>query len=112
MRTFYSVEDQSFDYTVSGGHHVCATAFEAFWNITTYCRVHIKTTIVEGRRLDIPHGNSERDYENWKTTLITNWFHSLIRVSEQQPDSDEVHIIECSLKQDLYEGNSFKLIIF
>ena len=107
LRTFYNTEEESFDYIVSGGHHVCSTAFEAFWNITRYCRIHIETAIREGRNLDDPHGNTNRDYENWKTVLVTNWLQSLVNVSEHQPDSDEVHTFECALKQDLYEGMSF-----
>ena len=104
LRTFYNTNDQSFSYTVSGGQNVCASAFEAFWNITKYCRLHVEASIRDGTDLNVPHGNSLRDYENWKTILVTQWLQALVDVSEHQPDTIEVHTIECALKRDLYEG--------
>jgi hypothetical protein len=102
MTSFWNADTNSFQFSV-GGRDVCPVAFCAFWHLTRYTFELITKCIREG--LDLPvHGNLGQDRDSIKEQMCEVYLTKLERVSEHQPDTEEIHLVEKVKKIDVYEA--------
>lgn len=95
-------ETQTFSFAI-GGRNVCSTAFRAFWHLTRHSFGLIIGCIKQG--LDLPvHGNLGQDRNATKEQMCSVFLSKLENVSEHQPDTEEVHLVERLNKIDVYEA--------
>jgi len=100
--SFWKEQTNSFEFTV-GGRAVCPVAFCAFWHLTRYSFDLLTTCIKEGRDLPV-HGNFGQDRDSVKEDMCAVYLSKLADVSDQQPDSEEIHLVERMHKIDVYEA--------
>jgi hypothetical protein len=78
-------------------------AFGIFWNLTLYSTSLLLKAIEEGVDIQV-HGNFGQDRDSVKKGLYNVFLSKLELVSEHQPDSEDVHLVECLQKIDCHEA--------
>jgi hypothetical protein len=102
MSGMYDSDANEFQFTVLGSP-VCPTAFREFWHLTQYGLELLCRCIRNDRDYPI-HANALLDKDDAKTRQCQLYLHRLEHVSEHQPDSEEVHLIERTTKTIVFEA--------
>jgi hypothetical protein len=76
-----------------GGRIVCKKAFGIFWHLISYSISLLLKAIEEGVDIQV-YGNFGQNRESVKESLCSIFLSKLELVSEHQPDSEDVHLVE------------------
>ena len=89
----FQVKDFTKQKLTKPGRAICKAAFQIFWHLTHYSLDLVKNCIVAGTELPV-HGNFGQDQAAVKEHACGVFLTRLASVSEQQPDSEEIHLVE------------------
>lgn len=99
---FYDQETDTLELSVLG-KSVCHNTFLAFYGITPYKYYEVLKR-VRNDNLVVVHGNSERDYDDIMKRTCVVYLQTLVeRYGDVQPDSDEVHLPQHTVKAEVYD---------
>lgn len=102
LETMWNAEAREFSFMVLG-HNVCRVAFREFWHLTKY-GLDLLCRCIRERRDYPTHGNALLFQDNPAARLCSIYLQRLADVSEQQPDTEEIHLVERTTKISVYEG--------
>lgn len=102
MGLMYDSASNKFSFIVLGSR-VCRTAFREFWHTTKY-GLELLCRCVRSKRAYPVHGNALLFRDDPQTRASMLYLTRLAHVSEHQPDSEEIHLVERTTKQEIYEG--------
>ena len=95
-------ENEKFHYRVLT-RNVCKTAWEAFWQISSYIRRKIETAVKTNQPISTIHGNSLLDHKSHQSDLVHAFLQNYLQYCEYQPDLQQYHTIARIQKYVLYE---------
>jgi hypothetical protein len=85
------------------GQEVCRVAFREFWHLTRYGIDLLCRCVKKKQALPI-HGNALIYHDEAQTRQCQLFLERLAQVSEHQPDSEEIHLVERTTKIAMHEA--------
>lgn len=99
----YNKTEDRFEFVIHG-KKVCCQAFRLFWGLCNWTFYKVIEMVKQDFFPSQVHGNKNRHYEEVKSNKCRAWFQNYIETfCDYQPDTNEAHLPERTLKLDLYE---------